>query len=209
MILGLLLDAPAHGYELRRCLAPFFGAAGPLNAGLFYPVLATLERRRWVSKENVPQERAPARHVYAITRAGSREFMSWLETAGDQPPRYDFFHRDPVLVRVMFFRHLPAERIRALLGEEVARADARCQDYGETRTGMVARKADPYRIRILEFGRRYHRLRRAWILELLAEVDGAPSGHGRSRRRARPGGRSAPSKQGERVHFTTTNRRRR
>lgn len=173
MMLGLLLDAPAHGYELRRCLAPFFGAGVPLNAGLLYPALAKLEARGWVTKRSVPQERVPEKHVYAITAAGRREILNWLGRSdpGEGPVRYDFFHRDPLLARVMFFRHLSPDRIRAMLRDQVAQAEARCEDYAEVRSGMMARKADPYRIRILEFGRRYHRLRRAWILELLAELE--------------------------------------
>lgn len=182
MILGLLLDAPAHGYELRRCLAPFFGAGSPLNVGLFYPALAKLEQQGWVTKQKVPQERVPEKHVYSITATGKREFFHWLERSSpaDRPIRYDFFHRDPLLVRAMFFRHLSPERIRAMLRDQVAQAEARCRDYHQVRAGMVERRADSYRIRILDFGLRYHQLRRAWMRELLGELER------RLRPRARP-----------------------
>lgn len=187
MILGLLLDAPAHGYELRRCLAPFFGAGTPLNTGLLYPALAKLETRGWVTKRSVRQERVPEKHVYSITAAGRREILTWLRRSdtGEGPVRYDFFHRDPLLARVMFFRRLSDGRIRAMLQDQIAQAEARCADYTEVRAGMTARKADPYRIRILEFGLRYHRLRRAWITELLAGLDRQRGRRSSPRRRGR------------------------
>jgi len=187
MILGLLLDAPAHGYELRRCLAPFFGAGTPLNAGLLYPALAKLEARGWVTKRSVRQERVPEKHVYSVTAAGRREILDWLgrSDTGERPVRYDFFHRDPLLARVVFFRHLSGDRLRVMLRDQVAQAEARCDDYTQVRAGMLARKADPYRIRVLDFGLRYHRLRCAWITELLAGLDRQrrPSPSPRRRRR--------------------------
>ena len=68
---------------------------------------------------------------------------------------------------------------------DVAQAEARCDDYTQVRAGMLARKADPYRIRVLDFGLRYHRLRCAWITELLAGLDRQrrPSPSPRRRRR--------------------------
>lgn len=162
------------GYELLRCLAPFFGAGAPLNSGLFSPALAKLERAGWVTKERVPQAAAPDRHVYAATAKGRREFLHWLEASetSERPIRYDFFRRDPLLVRVMFFGHLPPAQVRRILRAEVAAADARVRDYAQMRAGMTARGADRYRIRILEFGLRYHRLRRTWIKALLRDVEG-------------------------------------
>lgn len=173
MILGLLLDAPAHGYELRRCLTPFFGARAPLNAGLLYPALAKLAGRGWVKKRSVRQDRVPEKHVYSITAAGRREILGWVgrSDTDDQTVRYDFFHRDPLLARVMFFRHLSRDRMRAMLRDQVGQAEARCEDYAQVRSAMLGRKADQYRVRILEFGLQYHRLRRAWILELLRHVE--------------------------------------
>jgi DNA-binding PadR family transcriptional regulator len=181
MVLGLLLDAPAHGYELRRCLAPFFGAGTPMNTGLLYPALAKLEARGWVTKRSVRQSRAPRKHVYSITPAGRRQVLAWLTRAdgGQRPARYDFFHRDPLLARVALFRHLSDDQIKAMLRKETAEAEARCGDYTGVRVRMAARKVDPYRIRVLEFGLRYHRLRCAWIRELLDWVE-------RGRRRRSP-----------------------
>lgn len=176
MILGLLLDAPAHGYELRRCLTPFFGARTPVNAGLLYPALAKLAGRGWVEKRSVRQDRVPEKHVYSITAAGRREILGWLgrSDTDDRAVRYDFFHRDPLLARVMFFRHLSRDRMRAMLRDQAGQAEVRCEAYAQVRSGMLGRTADPYRVRILEFGLRYHRLRRAWILELLGEMDRRP-----------------------------------
>jgi DNA-binding PadR family transcriptional regulator len=184
MILGLLLDAPAHGYELRRCLAPFFGADGPLNAGLLYPALAQLEANGWVRKKVVTQSGAPDKHVYAATRAGARELVAWTTRADPaaSPARYDFFHRDPLLARVMFFKHLPPGRRRGLLETELARTEAKRVDYEQIRAGMRRRRADRFRSRILDLGLRYHRLRATWIRQLLRELD--PPRPRRPRRRA-------------------------
>ena len=65
VILDLLKDKPAHGYELIRALEERFGGLYSPSPGAVYPTLQMLEDMGYISAEQ--QE---GRKVYSITDAG-------------------------------------------------------------------------------------------------------------------------------------------
>ena len=109
-ILGVLMDAPAHGYSIRKQLEAVFSTDLGLNDGQLYPALAKLETLGWIAKEVVEQPRSPTKHLYRVTDEGRAAFARWLE--GDAPAdaaeRRSFFWRDEFLQRASFFSRLPA-----------------------------------------------------------------------------------------------------
>jgi len=171
-ILGVLMDAPAHGYSIRKQLEETFSKDYGLNDGQLYPALAKLEGLGWIEKEVVEQQRSPTKHLYRVTPTGRAAFERWLE--GDEPAgareRQSFFWRDEFLQRASFFAHLDpgeaADQIRARLAQTEARAARLEARLGEAGTGGQ----DPYRRMILEYGVRLQRMRREWLEELLARA---------------------------------------
>jgi DNA-binding PadR family transcriptional regulator len=171
-ILGVLMDAPAHGYSIRKQLEETFSNDYGLNDGQLYPALAKLESLGWIQKEVVEQQRSPTKHLYQVTPEGRCAFARWLE--GLEPhgsrERQSFFWRDEFLQRASFFAHLPAadavEHIRERLEQTEARAErleARVAEKPES-------EADPYRRMIVEYGARLQRMRQGWLEELLAKA---------------------------------------
>jgi CheY-like chemotaxis protein len=78
VLLRLLLEGPAHGYDLRRKLAAY-RAFYPLNNVNVYPALKGLEEDGWVcSRSEISQSRV--RKVYEITEVGVSEFERWIGT---------------------------------------------------------------------------------------------------------------------------------
>lgn len=169
-ILGVLMNAPAHGYSIRKHLEEAFSNALALNDGQLYPALAKLEGLGWIEKEVVEQRRSPTKHLYRVTEAGREAFLRWLEgDAGEEPrDRLGFFWRDGFLQRCSFFGQLAPEsaaaRIRARLGE-AADCAARLE---EVSAELAQRDAEPYRRMIVEYGVRLQRMREQWLEELLA-----------------------------------------
>jgi DNA-binding PadR family transcriptional regulator len=171
-ILGVLMDAPAHGYSIRKQLEETFSKELGLNDGQLYPALAKLESQGWIEKEVVEQQRSPTKHLYRVTAEGRRAFDRWLD--GSEPvgarDRASFFWRDEFLQRASFFGRLggaaATEQIRTRLAQTEARAARLEARVAELRPG----EADPYRRMILEYGVRLQRMRLGWLEELLARA---------------------------------------
>ncbi len=171
-ILGVLMDAPAHGYSIRKQLEETFSKELGLNDGQLYPALAKLESLGWIEKEVVEQQRSPTKHLYRVTAKGRTAFRRWLEgeEATRSRERQSFFWRDDFLQRASFFARLgsaaAAEQIRARLAQTAGRAARLEARVAELRPG----EADPYRRMILEYGVRLQRMRQGWLEELLARA---------------------------------------
>ncbi len=171
-ILGVLMDAPAHGYSIRKHLEETFSKDLGLNDGQLYPALAKLEARGWIEKEVVEQRSSPTKHLYRVTEPGRAAFRAWLEGVepDDARERLGFFWRDGFLQRCSFFAELPAEvaaeQVRQRLGETARRAARLESALGD----LEQREADPYRRMILEYGVRLQRMREQWLEELLARA---------------------------------------
>lgn len=171
-ILGVLMDAPSHGYSIRKQLQETFSKDLGLNDGQLYPALGKLESLGWIEKEVVEQQRSPTKHLYRVTAAGRAAFARWLE--GEEPvgsrERQSFFWRDEFLQRASFFARLNAgaaeEQIRARLAQTEARAARLEARLADQRPGEV----DPYRRMIVEYGVRLQRMRQGWLEELLARA---------------------------------------
>ena len=83
VVVGLLSERPAHGYELKARLGPGLPREAQLNDGVLYPLLARLERRGLASSS---EERSGGRRrrVYAATAGGDAAFREWLLSDRDE-----------------------------------------------------------------------------------------------------------------------------
>jgi DNA-binding PadR family transcriptional regulator len=175
VILGLLLDRPNHAYALKQILRPRFPPSTGMNDGVLYPLLGKLEAEGLIrGREEVgPQGRR--RTSYTVTRQGERAFLDWLTTTADEgdDAAYDFFLGRPFLVKLQFFTRLPAATRMAKIEAELARLDAKLALFAEIRAGMVERKADPWRIALIDLGARQTRLTRRWLKAQAATGPGA------------------------------------
>ena len=174
-ILGVLIETPSHGYSIKKYLLENFSKDFGLNDGQLYPALARLESRGWIRKRVVPQPRSPARHLYRITPKGEEAFSEWLGSAEGDPEtaRYDFYWKHRFLQRCSFFRHLEAEDVGLQARRELEEASRKIEDLDGVLERMEARRADPYRRMVVDYGIRYQRMRCEWLRDLLAFADAA------------------------------------
>ena len=144
-ILGLLQEAPMHGYELRKELATKLGTIrAAISYGTLYPTLRRLHAAGWISETAPDAAAVPAltsrrsRVVYKITAEGKEHFADLLARAG--PETYDdagfgvhfaFFARTDraTRLRILEGRRRRIEERREGLREVLARAADRLDAY--------------------------------------------------------------------------------
>ena len=83
LILGVLQESPAHGYEIARRVKLLSASALELGENRLYPCLKTLEDDGSVEAMWEPQDGRPPRKVYRLTAAGRKELeakrSAWLK----------------------------------------------------------------------------------------------------------------------------------
>jgi DNA-binding PadR family transcriptional regulator len=79
VLLGVLADGPAHGYDLKRAHDERFPAVKTLAYGQVYATLARLERDGLVEVAETTQGAGPERTAYALTAEGRSALLRWLE----------------------------------------------------------------------------------------------------------------------------------
>jgi DNA-binding PadR family transcriptional regulator len=119
-ILGLLHEAPVHGYELRKQLGVRLGGFRLFSYGSLYPALRRLTRAGLIAEEEADAEEAGwsrrGKRVYRITAEGKERFAELLSESGPQAWDDDGFG-----VHLAFFSRTPAEaRMRILEGRRRA-----------------------------------------------------------------------------------------
>jgi DNA-binding PadR family transcriptional regulator len=93
VVLALLANEPAHGYQLRARLQLALGPlAGTLNGGHVYVTLNRLEKAGLVSAERIGQADRPDRKVYDLTVAGRERVADWLRDTSWPKPAPAEFH---------------------------------------------------------------------------------------------------------------------
>lgn len=117
-ILGLLNEAPMHGYQLRKELGVRLGTCRAFSYGSLYPALRRLLRAGLLvedQEEPVTETAAwprRARRVYRLTAEGKERFAQLL--ADDSPQAWE---DDGFGVHLAFFARTPADtRMRILEG---------------------------------------------------------------------------------------------
>ena len=71
IVLGLLIERPAHGYELKARLGPGLPRERLVNDGVLYPLLSRLERRGFAAVEQ-REIGGRLRKVYSALEPGDR-----------------------------------------------------------------------------------------------------------------------------------------
>jgi DNA-binding PadR family transcriptional regulator len=79
VLLGLLRQRSAHGYELQHRLSVELGQLWHLAPSQIYATLDRLEQRGLIAGRDLRAAGAPPRREYRLTEPGRREFESWLK----------------------------------------------------------------------------------------------------------------------------------
>lgn len=139
-VLGLLLDTPMHGYELRKRLTGLLGAFRAFSYGSLYPTLRRMQADGIIAEETGPQGtlKRRARRVYKLTPAGRERFAELVADTGPQNYTDDgfgvhlaFFSRTPAVARMRILegRRRQVEERREGLRDAVGRSNRAVDRY--------------------------------------------------------------------------------
>jgi DNA-binding PadR family transcriptional regulator len=176
-ILGLLHEAPMHGYVLRKRLHETLGMFRTFSYGSLYPTLRRLQRAGLIVEEpaepavSEPGARSSqsrsgwgrrARRVYKLTAEGKERFAELLADAGPQTWDDEGFG-----VHLAFFSRTPADvRVRILEGRR-----RRVEERREGLRAAMARaeeKIDRYTRELHQLGLESSEREVRWLNELIA-----------------------------------------
>ena len=147
-VLGLLHDAPMHGYELRKQLIALLGWGRVLSYGTLYPCLKALTKAGYIIADPpaaAPVEPAGAeprgrrnRIVYQLTADGKERFAAAMEDSGPTAwddesfgVRFAFFGRtdSPTRMRILEGRRTRLEERLDNVRKSAARGRERADSY--------------------------------------------------------------------------------
>ncbi|MEV7597672.1 helix-turn-helix transcriptional regulator [Kitasatospora sp. NPDC089797] len=145
-VLGLLHDAPMHGYELRKRLNILLGALRALSYGTLYPCLKSLVAQGFLVEDNPDVEYVPAtalngkrsKIVYRLSPEGKQRFEELLADSGPDAwederfgVHFAFFGQTDraVRMRVLEGRRSRLEERLERMRSSLARARERFDDY--------------------------------------------------------------------------------
>lgn len=170
-ILGLLADAPLHGYELRKRLSAILGPFRPLSYGSLYPALHRLTARGLldaaeataaIDTDAPPLSAKRARVMYTLTGHGKESFSSWVNEAG--PEAWD---DEGFATHLAFFSRTEARaRVRILHGRR-SRLEERVALLAESMT-KGRERVDAYTLQLQQHGLEGAEREVRWLNELIA-----------------------------------------
>lgn len=168
-ILGLLNEAPMHGYELRKRLSTLLGAFRAFSYGSLYPSLRRLQEAGWIDEEPSTEEPAAGfggrsrrgKRVYRLTAEGKEHFAALLAEVG--PEAYD---DEGFGTRLAFFAQTRSEiRLQILEGRKqrmTEQADGMRNALARTRERL-----DRYTLQLQEHGLESADREVRWLAELI------------------------------------------
>jgi DNA-binding PadR family transcriptional regulator len=78
VLMGVLAEGPAHGYDLKRAYDDRFPGAKALAYGQVYNALSRLQQDGFVEVAETSRDGGPERTAYALTTAGRAALDAWL-----------------------------------------------------------------------------------------------------------------------------------
>lgn len=160
-VLGLLHDAPMHGYELRKRLSGVLGAFRVVSYGSLYPCLRTLQTRGWVTTSGGSGAGRRGKITYQLTADGKEQFQTLLDQAGPAAWEDDSFD-----VHFAFFGRASRDvRLRILEGRR-SRVEQRL-DAARAEAQARRERADAYTAELHRHGLEREEREIRWLSELI------------------------------------------
>lgn len=164
-LLGLLVRAPMHGYELKAAFESELGSLWTLNYGQLYPALEKLEADGLVAKERIVQDDRPDKKVYSITPEGRAELQRWLTEPG-APPKLT---RDEFYFKLMAARRSSAVELQALVQRQRQACLQALGEWTRAKAALNARR-EPVAVLLAESAMRRIEADVKWLEQVEAMV---------------------------------------
>lgn len=146
-ILGVLLDGPATGYEIKSLMGRSTVYFWRESDSTIYPVLKVLAKEGKVVSE-IAYVGKKKKEVFSITEKGREEFNAWLRGAtGEETPRNEFLLKLFFVTNRMEMVRLFQERL-----EKVKKIHTEYKHIEERLEGIADSPRKAIRIKALRYG---------------------------------------------------------
>ncbi len=173
LVLSLVGDRPAHGYDLRRFLDKgHLAHCTSISTPQIYAVLRRLEAQGLVSAKKESETNAPPRTVYAITKEGRKALSRMIEDEGMASQRL-MFQFDAVLSAMGYIEGLRTSQCQAVLRARIGVVEAQLEECRTAWESDCSQGSAPGLVRSIFDHRRAHlegELR--WLRRLAKEIQG-------------------------------------
>ena len=113
-ILGILKDAPRHGYEMKNLFNEKVGDFWNLNYGQIYTTLDRLTKEGLVDWVEEEQDSKPDKKVYYLSPKGDQELAWWLQQPLSKPRAL----RDELFIKLLFLDKDEPDKIYQLIEQQ-------------------------------------------------------------------------------------------
>jgi len=174
MILGALMNGPAHGYSLRSGLMSKVLEEFGINDGQLYPLLKKMTTEGLIEKEVEYRDAGPNRHNYHITPSGRNEFIEWLKGYDEEERgfRYEMIRKDGFLNKCMYFGFLDTDFSTEKIGRQISETQSTIEDFKKVYDDMKIREFDSLHLMIVKYCIMSQETRLKWLMELKDEING-------------------------------------
>jgi DNA-binding PadR family transcriptional regulator len=163
-VLGLLHNAPLHGYELRKQLNTLLGPFRAISYGSLYPCLKEMLSEGLLAADDAASESGPGRRsriVYKLTAEGKERLQEQLAEGG--PSAWD---DESFGVRFAFFSQTDADvRLKILEGRRTRLEERR--EKATSGLGRAREKLDRYTLELQQHGLESVEREVRWLNELI------------------------------------------
>ena len=168
IILGALMNGPAHGYSLKSGSTIKVLEEFGINDGQLYPLLKKMTDDGLITKEIEYRESGPNRHYYHITDNGRNEFISWLTGAeGEERAfRYEIIRKDEFLNKCMYLRFIESGKSAEKIRMQIADTKAVIDDFTRAYEDMKSREFDYLHLMIIRYCIMNQETRLEWLREM-------------------------------------------
>jgi DNA-binding PadR family transcriptional regulator len=147
-LLGFLLDAPMHGYELFKQVQEGLGPVWHLGLSQMYAIVGDYAARGWIRTRVEAQGVRPSKKILEITPAGRKTFETWMAQPahGLREFRVDFF------ARLYFARAAGRKDITRLIDQQIAASRAELERLQAEQASTESRQnKDDFHQALLQF----------------------------------------------------------
>lgn len=159
-ILGMLLDAPSTGYEIKSFMSRSTAYFWRESDSTIYPMLKILAKEGKVLSKIVYVGKKK-KEIFSITETGQAEFKAWLEKpTGSETQRNEF------LLKLFFIRD--QQEMNRLFQERLEKTEKIYEEYKKIEERLVNLADSPsktIRLKALRYGMDHLSLEIKWLKE--------------------------------------------
>ena len=174
LLMGLLLDRPMHGYELyqkiqAKGIDTWFNVSTP---GVYYS-LGKLHEQELVAETRQREGRSARKSIYRLTEKGRSAFFAAMEA---QLASQENTYLDHDVV-IYLLNRLPLQRVIPLLEQHQARLAAEARQVQADLGARSDEVGSSLRLAILDHKSRLLETERAWVSDLIGDIEGKGAHH--------------------------------